>query len=109
MLAMHKRGIRVLVGGDYVFARTPRGTYATDLEYFVDMVGFSPMEAIKVGVMYNGQVMGMGDELGTIWEGCLADLLLVGGDPLTNIEYQGVAGSFPTRRDHSGWKTPKGA
>jgi len=36
--------------------------------------------------MYGGQIMGMGDELGTIREGCLADLLLVDGDPLTNIK-----------------------
>ncbi|MYK57058.1 MAG: amidohydrolase family protein, partial [Rhodospirillaceae bacterium] len=86
MLAMHKRGIRVLVGGDYGFAWTPHGTNAKDFEYFVDMVGFSPMEAIKAGTMYGGQIMGMGDELGTIREGCLADLLLVDGDPLTNIK-----------------------
>ena len=86
MLAMHKRGIRVLIGGDYGFAWTPHGTNAKDFEYFVDMVGFSPMEAIKAGTMYGGQIMGMGDELGVIREGCLADLLLVDGDPLTNIK-----------------------
>ena len=86
MLAMHKRGIRVLIGGDYGFAWTPHGTNAKDLEYFVDMVGFSPMEAIKAGTMYGGQIMGMGDELGMIREGCLADLLLVDGDPLTDIK-----------------------
>ena len=86
MLAMHKRGIRVLVGGDYGFAWTPHGTNARDFEYFVDMVGFSPMEAIKAGTLYGGQIMGMGDELGVVREGYLADLLLVDGDPLTNIK-----------------------
>ena len=29
--------------------------------------------------------MGMGDELGQIREGCLADMLLVDGDPLANV------------------------
>ena len=43
---MHRRGIRVLIGGDYGFAWTPQGTNAKDLEYFVDLLGFSPMEAI---------------------------------------------------------------
>lgn len=86
MLAMHKRGIRVLIGGDYGFAWTPHGTNAKDFEYFVDMVGFSPMEAIKAGTMYGGQIMGMADELGVIREGYLADLVLVDGDPLTNIK-----------------------
>src|SRR3954470_22219918 len=42
---MHRRGIRVLIGCDYGFAWTPQGTNAKDLEYFVDMIGMSPMEA----------------------------------------------------------------
>ena len=46
MKKMHRRGIRVLPGGDYGFAWTPHGTNAKDLEYFVEHLGFSPMEAI---------------------------------------------------------------
>lgn len=85
MQEMHKRGIRVLIGGDYGFAWTPHGTNAKDLEYFVDMIGFSPMEALQAGTKYGGQIMGMGDELGMIKEGYLADLLLVDGDPLQDV------------------------
>jgi len=82
---MHRRGIRVLIGGDYGFAWTPQGTNAKDLEYFVDMIGMSPMEAIMAGTRYGGQIMGMGDDLGQIKPGYLADLLLVDGDPLANV------------------------
>jgi imidazolonepropionase-like amidohydrolase len=82
---MHRRGIRVLIGGDYGFAWTPQGTNAKDLEYFVDLLGFSPMEAIVAATKYGGQIMGMGDELGMIKPGYLADLLLVDGDPIANI------------------------
>ena len=85
MQKMHKRGIRVLIGGDYGFAWTPHGTNAKDLEYFVDMVGMSAMEAIQAGTKYGGQIMGLGDELGLIQEGFLADLLLVDGDPLSDV------------------------
>ncbi|NIA69413.1 amidohydrolase family protein [Pelagibius litoralis] len=85
MQKMHKRGIRVLTGGDYGFAWTPHGTNAKDLEYFVDMVGFTPMEAIQAATKYGGQIMGMGSELGQIREGYLADLLLVDGDPLADV------------------------
>jgi imidazolonepropionase-like amidohydrolase len=86
MRKMHRRGIRVLIGGDYGFAWTPQGTNAKDLEYFVDMVGMSPMEAIMAGTRYGGQIMGMADELGMIKEGYLADLLLVDGDPVANVK-----------------------
>ena len=43
---MHKRGIRILPGGDYGFAWIPHGTNAKDLEYFVKYLGFTPMEAL---------------------------------------------------------------
>ena len=82
---MHKRGIRVLIGGDYGFAWTPQGTNAKDLETFVDLLGFSPMEAIIAATRYGGQIMQMGDELGQIKPGYLADMLLVDGDPIANI------------------------
>ena len=85
MQKMHRRGIRVLIGGDYGFAWTPHGTNAKDIEYFVDMVGMSPMEAIQAATRYGGEIMGMGHELGMIREGYLADLLLVNGDPVSNV------------------------
>ena len=66
MKQMHKRGIRVLIGGDYGFAWTPHGTNAKDIEYFVDFLGMSPMEAIQAATKYGGQIMEMGSELGMI-------------------------------------------
>jgi len=85
MQKMRKRGIRILIGGDYGFAWTPHGTNAKDLEYFVDMIGFTPMEAIQAATKYGGQIMGMGEELGQIKEGYLADMLLVDGDPVRDV------------------------
>jgi imidazolonepropionase-like amidohydrolase len=82
---MHRRGIRVLIGGDYGFAWTPQGTNAKDLEYFVDLLGFSPMEALVAATRLGGEIMGMGNELGMIKQGYLADLLLVDGDPAANV------------------------
>ncbi|HYM33606.1 MAG TPA: amidohydrolase family protein [Candidatus Cybelea sp.] len=82
---MHKRGIRILPGGDYGFAWIKHGTNATDLEYFVKYLGFTPMEALRAATELGGQIMMKGSELGQVKEGYLADLLLVDGDPLANI------------------------
>jgi len=82
---MRRRGIRVLPGGDYGFPWNPNGANARDLQYFVELYGFSPAEALRAATMYGGQLMGMGDELGLVREGYLADLLLVDGDPLQDI------------------------
>ena len=82
---MHKRGVRVLPGGDYGFAFTPHGQNSRDLEFFVKYLGFTPMEAIQSATLYGGQIMMLEHELGLIKEGFLADLLLVDGDPLANL------------------------
>jgi imidazolonepropionase-like amidohydrolase len=82
---MHRRGIRVLPGGDYGFAFTPHCQNARDLEFFVKYLGMTPMEAIRSATVYGGQIMMQGHELGAVREGYLADLLLVDGDPLANL------------------------
>ena len=85
MAEYKKRGIRVLPGGDYGFAWNPIGRNARDLEHFVKLFGFSPMEAIVAATKYGGQVMMRGDELGQVKPGYMADLLLVDGDPIADV------------------------
>jgi imidazolonepropionase-like amidohydrolase len=82
---MHRRGVRILPGGDYGFAFTPHCQNARDLEFFVRYLGFTPAEAIRCATEYGGQIMMRGHELGQVKEGFLADLLLVDGDPLANL------------------------
>jgi imidazolonepropionase-like amidohydrolase len=83
---LRKRGVRVLIGGDYGFAQSPQGENARDLKHFVNLLGFSPNEALQCGTRIGGQVMGMGNELGQIKEGFIADLLLIDGDPLEDLD-----------------------
>jgi len=83
---LRKRGVRVLIGGDYGFAQSPQGDNARDLKHFVDLLGFSPNEALQCGTRIGGQVMGLSGELGEVKEGYIADLLLVGGNPLEDLD-----------------------
>jgi imidazolonepropionase-like amidohydrolase len=85
MKDLKRRGVRVLPGGDYGFMWNPHGNNARDLAYFVDLLGFTPMEAIVGATQWGGEIMGMGDELGMVRKGFLADLLLVDGDPLADL------------------------
>jgi len=75
----------VLPGGDYGFAWNPIGANARDLEHFVNLFGYTPMEALVAATKLGGQIMMMGDELGTVSEGWLADLILVDGDPSKDV------------------------
>lgn len=82
---IRKRGIRVVIGGDYGFSVTPMGQNARDIEHFVRYFGYSPAEALRCATVVGAELMGMGDELGRVKEGFIADLLLVKGNPLKDV------------------------
>ncbi|MDP9142792.1 MAG: amidohydrolase family protein [Pseudomonadota bacterium] len=85
--ALRKRGIKHLIGGDYGFAWSRQGTNARDLQFFVDYYGYTPAEALRCATRNGGLLMtyGSSEKQGEISAGHLADLLLVDGDPLTDL------------------------
>jgi imidazolonepropionase-like amidohydrolase len=82
---LRRRGLKVLPGGDYGFPFNPNGRNARDLELFVQHFGYTPEEALSAATLLGGELMGMGDELGQVKRGFLADLLLVDGDPTADV------------------------
>ena len=92
MIELTKRGVRVLPGGDYGFAWNPIGTNARDLEHFVNLLGYSPLEAIHAATKLGGELFGA--DIGLIQEGYLADILLVDGDPSKDVTILQNADSF---------------
>jgi imidazolonepropionase-like amidohydrolase len=81
---IRKRGIRALPGGDYGFPNNPIGRNARDLGLFVDILGYSPLEALTAVTRYGGQLMDMGD-IGMLEPGWLADVLVVRGNPAQDV------------------------
>ena len=100
---MRRRGIRIVVGGDYGFAANPQGSNARDLEHFVTHFGFSPSEALRAATRTGGEIMQRGHELGLVKEGYLADLLLVRRRPAEG--YSHAAGQETLRLHHEGRPT----
>jgi len=94
MKELKKRGVRVLPGGDYGFAWNPIGTNARDIEHFVNLVGFSPMDAILSATKLGGEIMMAGKEMGQIKPGYLADMILVDGNPVANVKLLQDAGKL---------------
>ncbi|MGY8852898.1 MAG: amidohydrolase family protein [Pseudomonadales bacterium] len=78
-------GVRLVVGGDYGISIAPHGTYAKDLEYFVALFGMRPADALLCATRNGGQAFDPKGRLGTLTEGAVADLVLVDGDPLSDI------------------------
>lgn len=79
--AIRKRGIKVLIGGEYGLPETPHGTNARDIEHFVNHFGYTNDEALIAATKWGAEGMLMGDRLGEVKAGFLADLILVKGRP----------------------------
>jgi len=80
-----KAGGTLGLGGDYGFGWTPHGTYAQELTFFVNYVGFTPLQTITCATLGGAKMMGRAHELGTLEKGKLADVLVVNGDVLQDI------------------------
>lgn len=86
MRDLHRRGVRVLPGGDYgAFITNPIGENARDLLHFVELFGFTPMEAIVAATRQGAELMRMESDTGQIKAGFLADMLVIDGNPLDDI------------------------
>jgi len=85
MRQLHAAGVRLVIGGDYGIGIAPHGTYARDLEYFVDLFGMRPAEALICATRNGGLMYDASGRLGTLTAGSLADLIVVDGDPLTDV------------------------
>ena len=82
---LHRRGIRVLIGGDYGFPWTPHGTNARDLEHFVRFLGYSDSDALVCATSAGAGAMLLEGQAGLVKEGYLADLLVVDGEPQNDV------------------------
>jgi imidazolonepropionase-like amidohydrolase len=81
----HDMGGMIAVGNDYGNQGAEPGTPLGEMQFLIQ-VGLTPLEVIQAGTSRAATVCGHGDELGTLEVGKLADLIVVDGDPLKDIE-----------------------
>jgi imidazolonepropionase-like amidohydrolase len=82
---LRKRGVRVLVGGDYGFPWTPHGTNARDIGHFVQFFGYSDAQALVAATRTGAAAMMLEGQAGEIAQGFLADLVVVAGAPQDDV------------------------
>jgi imidazolonepropionase-like amidohydrolase len=78
-------GVKIATGDDYGTPFVLHGEYAKELTFYVKQVGIAPLDVIRWATLRGAELMGLADDLGTVAEGKLADLLVVDGDPLSDI------------------------
>ena len=77
-------GGRVALGTDFPFQ--PGSSMPVKEMLMLIEAGMTPEEALLAATKHGGEALGMGDELGTLEPGGLADMIVVDGDPLADIE-----------------------
>ena len=82
---MEKAGVQLLVGDDFGYPMMPHGDYVSEFEIYTKEIGIPALSVIRWATKNGAAAMGMADEVGTIEEGKLADLLVVDGDPTADI------------------------
>jgi imidazolonepropionase-like amidohydrolase len=83
---IHQAGATLATGTDTAGSGLKFGNNATELELLVSKCDFSPMDAIVAATKNGAKACFMGDRTGTIESGKLADIIVVNGDPLTDIK-----------------------
>jgi Tol biopolymer transport system component len=82
--ALHAAGARIIAGVDSPLV--PYGlSLHGELEEYV-LAGLSPFEALKTATVNPARLLNAAADLGTLEVGKLADLVVVDGDPLTDIK-----------------------
>ena len=77
------RGGRITAGTD-----SPIVPYGFSLHIELQLLveaGLTPVEALRSATLWSAQAVGVEDDLGSVEVGKLADLVLIDGDPLTDI------------------------
>ena len=77
-----KLGVKIGMGSDAVY--TMFGQNTRELEWLVK-AGMTPTQALASATTIPAELLGVGDRLGRIAPGYLADIVAVDGDPTTNV------------------------
>ncbi|HEX4090572.1 MAG TPA: amidohydrolase family protein [Trebonia sp.] len=83
MQRLRASGIKILSGGDFGHQWTRHGSYAAELQRYVDQMAMTPVEAIHTATRNMGPAAGL--RTGQLAEGYLADLVAVDGDPTEDV------------------------
>jgi imidazolonepropionase-like amidohydrolase len=89
--AAKKLGIKLLIGTDSGNApvMTIGKWHGYEAAFFVQHLGYSPLEVISIQTRDNALVMGLAGSLGTIEPGMIADVIVLDADPSKRIEVLG--------------------
>lgn len=84
--AAHEAGVPMSTGTDYLLAEgEPDPTLFREISYLVEAGILTPAEALTAATLHGALAIGVADQVGTIQEGRIADLVILSEDPTRDI------------------------
>jgi imidazolonepropionase-like amidohydrolase len=80
----HRLGVRVATGADSYYQVDSINRISLEVEKLIDL-GFSNLEALQAATVSSAELLGVADRTGRIAPGYEADMILLPGNPLENI------------------------
>ena len=94
-------GVQIAAGTDAGGSPVRHGTIVHEMEVMIE-AGLTPMQAIESATRIAADITGTLQETGTVEVGKLADLILVDGDPLSDLRgHAKRVGCLPGRQKNS--------
>jgi len=81
----YRIGVRIATGADHYYEEDAINRISIEIERFVAF-GMSNFDALQTATVNSAELLQIDDRTGRIAEGFEADLILIPGNPLTNIE-----------------------
>jgi len=81
----YRAGVKIATGTDFAGGPFKHGENAMELKLFVEKLGMKPIEAIVAATKNGAEAVGLEDRIGTLEKGKLADLIVIDGNPLADI------------------------
>ena len=82
---LHAAGVKLVVSSNQGSTGTRIDELALLMAFLVDKVGIPSADVLQGVTGLAAEALGMGDQIGTLQTGKLADLVIVDGDPLEDI------------------------
>lgn len=95
----HEEGVTLVAGTDAgIFTNLPGQSLVRELGFYVD-AGLTPYEALKTSTLNAAKVLGMSSQVGQVKQGYAADLIVLDGNPVEDIQHlQNLSGVIANGR-----------
>ncbi|MEM0361634.1 MAG: amidohydrolase family protein [Sulfolobales archaeon] len=81
----YRLGAKIAVGTDFCGGPLKMGDNALEIKLLVEKIGMEPKEALIAATKISAEAVGLSGKVGTIERGKIADLIVVSGNPLVDV------------------------